>query len=56
MKKSVEEQQKARESFRKEAQASLASYRESGRRLTLDEAVSWLDRWKDDGKAPECHQ
>ena len=59
MKKAVEEyleRDEARESFRREAQASLAAYRENGRHLTLDETLSWMDRWKDNSKAPECHQ
>lgn len=51
------EREEARESFRQEALASWAAYRETGRHLTGQEVRDWLDGWgSDDEKAmPECH-
>jgi predicted transcriptional regulator len=51
------EREEARESFRLEAMASWTAYRETGRHLTAEETVSWLDSWGSEKEAdrPECH-
>ena len=51
------EREEARESFRKEAQASWQAYRETGRHVTGQEARAWLATWgtDDEKAAPECH-
>jgi predicted transcriptional regulator len=51
------EREEARESFRQEAIASWAAYREAGRHLTGEEVHEWLDTWGTDGEgaAPDCH-
>jgi predicted transcriptional regulator len=52
------EREEARESFRQEAEASWASYRETGRHLTGQEVRGWLNTWgtDDEKAAPECHE
>jgi predicted transcriptional regulator len=47
----------ARESFLREADASWAEFKETGRHLTLEETSAWLDTWGADGEKdpPECH-
>jgi predicted transcriptional regulator len=51
------EREEARESFREEALASWAAYRETGRHLTGAEAVQWLNLWgtEADRGMPDCH-
>lgn len=51
------EREEARESFKQEALTSWASYQETGRHLTGQEARAWLNTWgTDDEKAvPGCH-
>ncbi|SIR26939.1 Predicted transcriptional regulator [Rhizobium sp. RU20A] len=51
------EREEAKESFRAEALASLAAYRENGLHLTGRETTEWLERWgtDNDGPAPACH-
>ena len=52
------EREEARESFKQEALASWAAYKETGRHLTGQEARIWLNTWgTDEEKAvPECHE
>jgi len=52
------EREEARESFKQEALASWAAYKETGRHLTGQEVRTWLNTWgTDDEKAvPECHE
>jgi predicted transcriptional regulator len=52
------QREEARESFKQEAMASWASYRQTGRHLTGQEARSWLDTWGSEAEsaAPECHE
>lgn len=52
------EREEARESFKQEALASWASYQDTGRHLSGQEARAWLNNWgtDDDGAAPECHK
>jgi predicted transcriptional regulator len=52
------DREEARESFRQEALASWAAYRETGRHLTGEEVRTWLDTWgtDDEKPAPECHE
>lgn len=52
------EREEARESFKQEALASWAAYKETGRHLTGQEVRTWLNTWgTDDEKAvPECHK
>jgi predicted transcriptional regulator len=49
--------EEARESFLREADASWAEFKETGRHLTLEETSAWLDTWGADGEKdpPECH-
>lgn len=51
------EREEARESFRREAEASWVAYKETGRHVTRDELFAWLDTWGTDHEraAPECH-
>ena len=51
------EREEARESFKNEALASWAAYRETGRHLTGAEAAAWLNSWGADAEAerPPCH-
>ena len=51
-------QEEDRESFISEAQASWASYKETGLHLDGREAKAWLATWGTDGEdeAPECHE
>ncbi|MAO60832.1 CopG family ribbon-helix-helix protein [Alloalcanivorax profundimaris] len=49
--------EEAHESFKREALASWRSYRETGRRLTVQETNEWLESWGRDDKAPPgCHE
>lgn len=50
--------EEARESFKQEALASWAAYKETGRHLTGQEVQAWLDTWGTDkeGGIPECHE
>ena len=52
------EREEARESFKLEAFASWASYKETGLHLTGDEVTGWLNSWgSDDEKSvPQCHE
>jgi predicted transcriptional regulator len=52
------EREEARESFKQEAQASWAAYKETGRHLTGKEVSAWLNSWgtDDEKPAPECHR
>ena len=52
------EREEARESFKQEAMASWAAYRETGRHLTAEEVRAWLQTWGTDDEAavPECHE
>ncbi len=52
------EREEARESFKQEALASWAAYKETGRHLTSQEARAWLNTWgtDDEKAAPECHE
>jgi predicted transcriptional regulator len=51
------EREEARESFKNEALASWAAYRETGRHLTGAETATWLNSWGSDAEAerPDCH-
>lgn len=51
------DREEARESFRQEAMASWAAYRETGRHLTGPDIATWLDSWGSEAEAerPECH-
>ncbi|MBA1264964.1 CopG family ribbon-helix-helix protein [Stutzerimonas sp. NM35] len=60
MREAIEEyvaREEARESFKQEALASWASYQETGRHLTSQEARAWLNTWGTDVETelPECH-
>ncbi|HVW56823.1 MAG TPA: CopG family ribbon-helix-helix protein [Rhizobiaceae bacterium] len=52
------EREEARESFKQEALASWAAYKETGRHLTGKEVSAWLNSWgtDDEKPAPECHR
>lgn len=52
------EREEARESFKQEALASWAAYKETGRHLTGQEVRNWLGTWgtDDEEAAPECHK
>lgn len=52
------EREEARESFKQEALASWAAYRETGWHLTGEEARAWLDSWGTDEEEaqPACHE
>jgi len=52
------EREEAHESFRQEALASWAAFRETGRHLTGDEVRDWLGKWGEASGAevPECHE
>ncbi|MCL1960452.1 MAG: CopG family ribbon-helix-helix protein [Desulfovibrionaceae bacterium] len=51
------DREEARESFKQEALASWAAYKETGRHLTGQEVLAWLNTWGTDEErpAPECH-
>lgn len=51
------DREEARESFKQEALASWAAYKETGRHLTGQEVRTWLDSWgtEDEKATPECH-
>ena len=50
--------EEARESFKQEALASWAAYRETGRHLTGQEVRAWLNTWGTEAETaiPECHE
>jgi predicted transcriptional regulator len=50
--------EEARESFKREAQASWAAFHETGQHLTLAEVRGWLSDWGTSAEAelPECHE
>ncbi|HET7587650.1 MAG TPA: CopG family ribbon-helix-helix protein [Gammaproteobacteria bacterium] len=50
--------EEARESFKQEALASWAEYRETGEYVTAEEAGAWLRKWgsRDEADAPRCHK
>ncbi|MFT0544956.1 CopG family ribbon-helix-helix protein [Allopusillimonas ginsengisoli] len=54
------EREEARESFKQEALASWAAYKETGRHLTGQEVRTWLNTWGTDEEeeevVPECHK
>lgn len=52
------EREEGRESFRQEALASWAAYKETGRHLTGEEVSAWLNAWGTDEEEamPECHE
>ncbi|MFB1011435.1 MAG: hypothetical protein QMB92_08365 [Thiopseudomonas sp.] len=52
------EREEARESFKNEALASRAAYKETGHHLTGQEVRTWLNTWgtNDEGALPECHK
>jgi predicted transcriptional regulator len=52
------DREEARESFRQEALASWAAYKETSRHLTGEEIRTWLNTWgtDDEKPAPECHE
>jgi predicted transcriptional regulator len=52
------EREEARESFKQEAIASWASFKETGRHLTGTEVRNWLKNWgtNDEASVPECHE
>ncbi|AJE21656.1 ribbon-helix-helix protein, CopG family [Azotobacter chroococcum] len=52
------EREEARESFKQEALASWAAYRETGRHLTGQETREWLNTWgkEEETAVPECHE
>jgi predicted transcriptional regulator len=52
------QREEARESFKQEALASWTAFQETGRHLTGQEVLSWLESWGGDAEAeqPECHE
>ncbi len=52
------EREEAREGFKQEALTALASFQETGRHLTSEEARSWLNTWgtADEKPVPKCHE
>ncbi|MFT4267664.1 MAG: CopG family transcriptional regulator [Xenophilus sp.] len=52
------EREEARESFKQEALASWAAYKETGRHLTGQEVRTWLNTWgtNDERAVPGCHK
>lgn len=52
------EREEARESFKQEALASWAAYRETGRHLTGADVRDWLNSWgnADEKPMPECRE
>ncbi len=49
------EREEARESFRQEALESWRDFQRTGRHLTGPEVTSWLAKWGEGERAPECH-
>lgn len=51
------EREEKRESFRQDALASWAEYKETGLHVTGSEVSAWLDTWgsENEGDAPVCH-
>jgi predicted transcriptional regulator len=52
------EREEARESFKQEALASWAAYKETGRHLTGQEVRAWLSIWgtDDERTVHKCHE
>jgi predicted transcriptional regulator len=52
------EREEARESFKQEALASWAAYKETGRHLTGQEVRAWLSTWgtDDERTVHTCHE
>lgn len=52
------EREEAREGFKQEALTAWASFQETGRHLTSEEARSWLNTWgtADEKPVPKCHE
>jgi len=52
------EREEARESFKQQALASWAAYKETGRHLTGQEVRAWLNTWgsSEARERPECHK
>ena len=52
------DREEARESFKQEALASWASYKETGQHLTGEEVRTFLNSWgsEDEKAMPECHE
>ncbi|EWS78042.1 ribbon-helix-helix protein, CopG family [Xylella taiwanensis] len=52
------EREEARDSFKQEALASWAAYKETNRHLTGQEVRTWLNTWgtKNERETPECHK
>ncbi len=52
------EREEAHESFKQDALASWAAYRETGRHLTGEEVDKWLASWGTDDEypVPPCHE
>ncbi|WP_442578094.1 CopG family ribbon-helix-helix protein [Mesorhizobium sp. ASY16-5R] len=52
------EREETRESFKQEALASWAEYKETGRHLTGEEVSRWLRTWgtEHETPVPECHE
>lgn len=52
------EREEALESFRQDALASWAAYKETGRHLSSQEVRAWLNTWgtDDERPAPECRE
>ena len=51
------EREDARESFKEEALASWATYKETGRHLNGEETRAWLNTWGTEAETelPKCH-
>lgn len=51
------DREEARESFKQEALASWAEYRETGLHLGGEEVNAWLNSWGDEAESgpPQCH-
>lgn len=52
------DREEARESFKQEALASWAAYKETGQHLTSQEVQTWLNTWgtEDEKALPACHK
>ena len=52
------EREEAKESFKQEALASWTAYQETGRHLTGQEVLEWLNNWGSDKETgvPDCHE
>lgn len=52
------EREEKREAFKAEALASWHEYQETGKHITGDEVIAWLETWGDERElpAPKCHK